>query len=58
MDEVMLWTPNGCWLQTKVNGVVRSSYLGKRGTIEEVRGQCAEMAIRFEVFKDSEAKPA
>jgi len=44
---VLIWTEDGAWFQQKQNGVVRSSYLGKIGSAEQVRAWCESRAIDF-----------
>ena len=53
MDEVMIWTPEGCWYQRTMNGVTRCSFMGDLGTIDEVAERCKEQAMRFEKFADT-----
>lgn len=44
---VIIWTEDGAWYQQNVNGVKRSSYLGKIGSAEQVREWCESRAIDF-----------
>lgn len=45
--SVIIWTEDGCWFQQKLNGVERSSFLGKIGTADQVREWCEGNAIDF-----------
>jgi hypothetical protein len=44
---VIIWTEDGCWYQQTVGGVLRSSWLGKIGTPDEVREFCESRAMDF-----------
>jgi len=48
----MIWTPDGCWFQRESNGVVRSSWMGQIGTIDEVAERCKETGDAFETYAD------
>ncbi len=44
---VIIWTEDGCWFQQTVAGVLRSSWMGKIGSPDEVREFCAEHGTDF-----------
>lgn len=52
---VIIWTEDGAWYQQNLNGIVRSSYLGKIGTAEQVRewceGRAIDFAMKFDPYK-------
>ncbi len=55
IDEpaMLIWTPDGSWLQTTVDGLRRTSHLGKIGDREQVQKACEERGLRFKEFRSN-----
>lgn len=55
-DDVMIWTENGTWLQTRQGEVVRSSYVGRLSLVS-VESFCRERGVKLMVGLKAAAAP-